>query len=265
MTTSIVIPVYNGLEYLQKNLKSVVALGADEVIVVDDASTDASASFIKENFPSIKLITHRNNTRFPISVNDGFAAATGEIVFLFNQDVLPSKNLLKNTLVHFSDSSVFAVTFNEGKRSWAKAEFKNGFLEFTNGPIDDKIHESFWASGGSAAFRKDVWQKLGGFDPIFTPGYYEDLDLGWRAGRSGYKIIWDPKCAVTHETETSINKVFSADKLQKIKERNYLLAHWKNLTAQQWPSHINNLFLRLLKHPGYVIPVSMALWQRLVS
>lgn len=265
MTTTVVIPVFNGLEFLKKNLPAVVNLKTDEVIVVDDASTDGSGQFIKEKFPQVTLISNNTNRRFPVSVNKGFSHSSGEIIFLLNQDVKPDKDLVKNTLDFFNDPGIFAITFNEGNRSWAKVKTKNGFLEFENGEIDDKTHESFWASGGSAAFRKDMWDKLGGFDPIFTPGYFEDLDLGWRARRVGYKIIWNPKSKVTHVTETAFNKAFSKKTLQRIKERNYLLAHWKNLSWFQYPEHLFNLLLRIFKNPGYFIPVGMALWKKLAS
>mgnify|MGYP001599531231 FL=1 len=265
MTSSIVIPVFNGEEFLKANLPAVISLAADEIIIVNDASTDGSAEFIAQSFPQIKLIRHSRNCRFPISVNDGFSHATGDIIFLLNQDVNPQPDLIKKTLPHFADPKVFAVTFSEQNRAWAKGEFKNGFLEFTNGPRDNKIHESLWASGGSAAFRKDLWDKFGGFDPIFTPGYFEDLDLGWQARRAGYKIIWDPKCSVQHLAETAFNKAFSPQKLRYIKERNYLLAHWKNLTGKQLREHTHFLFLRILRHPGFIIPTLWALWKKLVS
>ena len=265
MTTSVVIPAYNGRQYLQQNLPAVMALGADEVVVVDDASTDDSAKFITDNFPKTKLIRHLINKRFPISVNDGFTATNVDVVFLLNQDVLPDRDLIKNTLSHFKDPSVFAVTFNEKDRSWADGKWVNGMLEFKNGKLDNHTHQSLWASGGSAAFRKSTWDKLGGFDPIFTPGYFEDLDLGLRASHAGYKIIWDPKCRVTHTSETSISKVFPPKKLRRIKDRNYLLAIWKNMPKSFWPAHFITLFKRIARHPGYIIPVKQAIWKKLVS
>lgn len=265
MTTSVVIPVYNGLKYLKKNLGTVSNLEADEIIIVDDASTDGSVNFVKENFPQVKLIQHTKNKRFPISVNDGFSATSGEIIFLLNQDVMPNKDLIKNTLPHFSNSNIFAVTFNEENRSWADGQWKNGMLEFKNGKIDDQLHESLWASGGSAAFRKKIWNQLQGFDTIFSPGYYEDLDLGLRAHTAGYKIIWDPKCKVEHLTETAFNKAFPGKTLMRIKERNLLLAVWKNLPSGRLWSHLIYLIKRVLQHPGYIIPIFWATCKKLVS
>ncbi len=264
LLVSVVIPVFNGRDYLAKNLPSVQALGADEVIVVDDASTDGSEKYLEKIFPKVKLVRHTTNARFPISVNDGFKVAKGEIVVLLNQDVAPEKDLLKYALPHFADPKVFAVTFNEQEKSWADAEFKRGFLEYKNGKKDNQPHDSFWASGGGSAFRKELWNKLGGFDPKFSPGYFEDLDLGWRAHNLGYKIIWDPKCKIVHEGETSIKKEFSDKELGQIKERNYLLAHWKNLQSQQWSEHLQNLLLRVIKSPGYIVPLVLAIWRLLI-
>lgn len=258
MTTSVVIPAYNGQKFLEANLPLVMALGAEEIIVVDDASIEPVS------FPKVKTIQHPKNLGFPTSVNDGFAAATGDIVILLNQDVKPDKDLLKYTLPHFADPKVFAVTFNEQGRSWAKAEIKNGFLEFSNGKLDNKVHESFWANGGSSAVRRSLWNQLGGFDTRFSPGYFEDLDIGWRARNKGYKILWVPNAKVSHSTpESTFNATFAKKSLQLIKDRNYLLAHWKNLDPKYFPSHLYHLGSRILHHPGYLIPAAWALWKKL--
>ena len=243
-----------------------MSLGADEVVIIDDASADGTGDWITKNFPQVKLIQHTINQGFPISVNDGFINASGDIVLLLNQDLKPKNDLIKNTLRHFKDKNVFAVTFNENGRSWADGRWtEGGMLEFTNGKLDNQLHYSLWASGGSAAFRKSIWNHLGGFDPIFTPGYFEDLDLGLRAHKEGYKIIWDPKCQVGHAISGTFPKMFSPKKLQYIKERNYLIAVWKNIDSRLWPQHIISLIKRIIKGPGYIIPILWALWKKSVS
>ena len=125
---SVIIPAYNGQKLLAQNLPKVLAVGADEVIIVDDASIDGTADFITLNFPQIKLIRHIHNTRFPQTVNDGFKSASGNIVVLLNQDASPHSDLLKNILLHFKNPQIFSVTFNAQIQSWAKGSFKKGFL-----------------------------------------------------------------------------------------------------------------------------------------
>jgi GT2 family glycosyltransferase len=259
VTTSVVIPSYNGWDYLKKNLPAVMSLGADEVIVVDDASTDGTPEKIASVFPDIKLIIHQKNKRFPSTVNDGFKQAAGDVIFLLNQDLTPDKNLIKASLSFFKNPEVFAVTFNEGKLAYATADFTAGFLEYGAGKQVDAPHQSFWASGGSAAFRKSAWDELGGFDTIFTPGYYEDLDIGWRARKRGLEILWLPKARVDHVRETAYKKAFSAKYLNRMKERNYLLCHWKNLGSANLVRHLTAVFFRCLKSPGFVYPLALSL------
>ena len=257
---SVVVPAYNGQKMLAKNLPKILAMGADEVIVVDDASTDRTAHFITRNFPKIKLICHIRNTRFPQAVNDGFRSASGDIVILLNQDASPHADLLKNILPHFQNPQIFSVTFNAQIQSWAKGSFKNGFLEFTNGTIDNKIHPSLWGAGGAAAFRKSIWAELGGLDILFTPGYFEDMDIGIRAQKRGYQIIWDPKAIISHPSpESTYKTVLSPKYLNLIKDRNYLLVQWKNLDAVNIGLHMIALLARILTHPGFALPTLMAL------
>lgn len=264
MKTSVVIPAYNGKKYLEDNLDSVIKLGIDEIVIVDDASTDQTVEFLEVKYPDIRLVKHPKNTGFPMSVNDGFAAATGDVVFLLNQDLKPDKDLVENSLKHFNKPDVFAVTFNEGNHSWAEGKWKNGMLEFKNGILDNKLHNSLWPSGGGSAIRRDLWNKFGGFDLIFSPGYFEDLDLGLRVAKFNFRIIWDPTCVVEHVVEGIFPKSFPKKKLQHIKERNYLLAVWKNIDAGLWQAHCKSLIKRIIKGPGYVVPVVQALWKKLV-
>ncbi len=259
MTYSVVVPVYNGLSLLKKNLPSIMAIGADEVILVDDASADGSADFVRRNFPEIKIIVHRINQRFPVTVNDGFQTAGGDWVILLNQDVRPQKDLLTTLSAYVTDPRLAAVTFNENRRSWALARLKKGVIDYTNGPIDNHVHFSLWASGGSAAFNKTVWKSLGGFDPVFSPGYYEDFDYGYRCWKRGYRIIWNPRSKVNHTPETSFRMAFPPAYLTRLKDRNYLLCHWKNLDATNLPAHTINLLKRCLTRPGYLLPVIWAL------
>ncbi|KKU29371.1 MAG: Glycosyl transferase, family 2 [Candidatus Amesbacteria bacterium GW2011_GWA2_47_11b] len=257
---SVVIPAFNGQRILAKNLPQVMKLEADEVIIVDDASTDNTVSFLSRNYSQIKLVRHFHNTRFPQTVNDGFRQATGDVVILLNQDASPHPDLLKNMLPHFKDKKLFSVTFNAQTQSWAKGSFKNGFLGFTNGEIDNKIHYSLWGSGGGAAFRKSIWKELGGLDTLFTPGYFEDLDIGFRAQKRGYLIIWEPKAIISHpHPESTYKKALPPNYLSLIKERNYLLVQWKNLDTFSLSQHLPALLARIFFHPGFIRPVLMAL------
>src|SRR3990170_4939166 len=113
MKTSIILPNWNGRTLLTKNLPSVVETHPDEIIVVDDGSTDGSASYLREHYPQVKVVEHEGNEGFGKSCNDGVKQAKGDIIILLNTDVIPEKDILEHVTPHFVDTSVFAVSLKE--------------------------------------------------------------------------------------------------------------------------------------------------------
>jgi len=267
MKFSIIIPNWNGQKLLEKNLPAVLATGADEFIVVDNGSTDGSVEMVKSlirsqtsNVSSFKLIENQSNLGFVRAVNQGVKEAKNEIVVLLNNDVVPEKDFLKPLAKDFQDQKVFAVSLGEPQWSWAKGKWVKGFVEHEPGPRTKTPHFSFWSSGGSGAFRKSVWEKLGGLDEIFAPFYWEDVDLSYRAWKRGYQILWDPKSIVHHQHESTIGYHFPQNYVNFISQRNQLLFIWKNITDfQMLFEHKMILGKKLLTNPGYWRPYLAAL------
>lgn len=259
MKFSIIVPNWNGLELLKKNLGKVLVIGADEVIISDDDSRDGSLEYLKEKYPKVKVITHRR-LGFAGNVNRGVEAAKHEVVILLNLDVIPRKNLLKPLKEDFQEPTVFAVSFNEindPKLSWTKGYFLKGYIVHASGRKTKTPHQTFWVSGGSGAFRKSMWERLGGFDESFK-FYWEDIDLCYRAQKRGWKCLWDPRAKVVHRHEQTLKKLRKGY-LSLIKERNQLLFIWKNLTdTRLFLKHILGIFYRL-RNPGYIKVILAAL------
>lgn len=266
MTVSVVISCWNGKDLLQKNLPALFKAVQNkinhisEVIVVDDGSTDESADFIKKNYPAIKLVVHPKNYGYAKLCNTGVSAAKGDLVAILNADVIPSVNFLETALPHFENSKVFSVSFNEGSHGPGKLMWEKGFMQIVPSKSGlTQAVESDWGSGGSAIFRKSVWQQLGGMDELFLPYYVEDIDIGWRAKQAGFINLWEPKAKVVHEHEQTINpenlkKYGRKNDITLIKERNHLLFTWKNINS---PTRlIEHLFVyfipRIVAHPGYL-------------
>lgn len=251
---SIVIPSYNGLELLKKHLPNVIehSTNLTRLIVVDNGSTDGTFEYLTSKYPDIVLcIRNEKNLFFPIAVNQGFREAKTDLVVLLNNDVHPQEGYLAQALRHFDDESVFAVTFNETTSSWPQVTWQ-GKLQYTKGEVKDQPHYSAWASGGSAVFRKSIWDELGGLDEIYSPGYWEDIDIGWRAWKASYRIIWEPRAKVTHQHESSFSLI-NHDYINLIKQRNELIFNWKNITDPDMrQEHFIYLFRHTLFHPGYL-------------
>ncbi len=252
MNISVIIPNYNGQDLLKKNLPKVVDSlssykdGEVEIIVTDDCSIDSSIevlknfeSKIKSLYPSIKfkIVKNEKNLGFSSNVNIGAKNAKGDILILLNTDVYPKKDFLMPLISHFSDSNIFAVGCMdesiEGKniilRGRGIGGWKRGFFVHSRGEVDRT--NTLWVGGGSGAFRKSIWDKLGGFNSLYNPFYWEDIDLSYRALKSGYKILFEPKSVVTHEHEKgAIKSTYSDFKVKTIAYRNQFIFVWKNIT-----------------------------------
>ena len=250
MNISIVIPNYNGEEILEKNLTAVLHIlskyhkGEKELIVVDDASKDGSIPLIKKLFDNHKepsVTTHflenTKNLGFAPTVNRGVEKAKGDIIILLNTDVVPESNFLEPLLSHFVDKTVFAVGCLERSITGDKidlygrgvGEWRDGFLAHRAGDVKGK--KTLWVSCGSGAFRKTMWDKLGGLNEVYAPYYWEDIDLSYRALKCGYRVLFDPQSVVTHRhTEGAIKKTQKASHIQSIVVRNQFLFAWNNLT-----------------------------------
>lgn len=238
MNLSVVIPNYNGEELLKKNLPKVLfAVGDAEIIVVDDASVDGSLEVLDSFKEKIKVIKNEKNLGFSSTINRGVNVAKGDIVILLNTDVIPERGFLSSLVSHFKDESVFAVgcmdkSIENGKivlRGRGIGRWQRGFFVHARGEVNKT--NTLWVNGGSGAFRKTIWEKLGGFDELYSPFYWEDIDLSYRALKSGYKILFEPKSIVVHEHEKgSIKKKYSESEIKTIAYRNQFIFVWKNVT-----------------------------------
>lgn len=253
MKISIIIPSFNGRTLLGKYLPFVIQAAETwdpsrknwELIIVDDASTDGTSEWLRQTHPKIQIIHNLRNVRFGESCNRGVDAAKGDVIVLLNNDVQPKPDFLIPLMKHFSDPSVFAVGCREVNRLKEKEVFGGrGVMAFMRGfvvhwrPKDQESHDTLWVSAGSAAYRRDLWVKLGGFDRLFRPAYEEDRDLCWRALKAGYRLVFEPKAQVRHDHETTNIKAFGRWQIALFSLKNQLLFVWKNLSGRYLLSHL---------------------------
>ncbi len=266
LKVSVIVTNYNGKDLLEKNIPFILIAKnkkenrIEEIIVVDDASKDESVDFIKSNFPEIKVIRHTKNRGFIASTNTGARSAKYPLLVLLNSDVMVSDDFLVSVIPLFIDKNVFAVSIHEQGFGNALGEFKNGYFIHSSGKETNQVKNTLWVNGGSGIFRREYWMKLGGMDEkLYSPFYWEDVDLGYRALKRGYNLLWDPNSKVIHEHESTMKNV-SKNYRNLIQQRNNLIFIWKNITSPSLiKKHIVALFTRIAKHPGYLIVFIMAL------
>jgi GT2 family glycosyltransferase len=248
---SFVILNYNGKELAERCIDSLTCCISGynyEIIVVDNGSSDGSVEYLKNKFPSIKIIEEGYN-KFIVAYNDGVEKAKGEWVFLLNNDMVFKEDFLTPLLDCISDKDSFAVGSKmlsfEGKfeKGANIAKFRFGYLWLKTKEVD-KLTPSIYI-GAHGLFRKEMFLELGGFDEIYLPFYSEDLDLCYRAWKRGWKVFVEPRSVIYHKHMATINKFFDRNYILRVNARNHFIFLWKNLSSKRLIiRHI--LFLPLL-------------------
>lgn len=266
MKIDIIIPNYNGSHLIRKNIGNVLSAiksYSSEIIIVDDGSNKEDRESLKifvkelnEKKKPVRLILHKVNKGFSSAVNTGVKNSKSDLVVLLNSDVSPTNDFIKSPIgkfIKFRD--LFSVgcldISHEGKklvkRGSGYAKWKRGMVQHGEGNIS--YEKTFWTSGGSSFFRREIYMKLNGMDEIYNPFYWEDIDLSYRAQKSGYKVIFDRNSKVHHlHEEGAIRTNFKKKRITTIAYRNQFIFIWKNITDI-------NLFLSHI----FFLPLNIAL------
>jgi hypothetical protein len=209
---SIIIINFNTKNLLKNCLDSIFGQTKDinfEVIVVDNGSTDFSQKMVKERFPQVLLVENQKNLGFAKANNQGAKLAKGDYLLFLNSDTLIVDNALYK-LVKFAQKNknlgLCAPTLLLEDGSFQKGAFgpEPTLWQLTLGRFL-KTKKIAWLSGAALLIKKDLFEKLGGFDENFFM-YYEDVDLGKRVREAGYEISVCPEARVIHFLGQSIKK-----------------------------------------------------------
>ncbi len=260
------IPNYNGKDLLAECLPSVVreieSYGrGSEVIVVDDASSDGSAAWLKQNFPSVRVVELKANRGFGEASDRGIRAAESDLVLLLNSDISASEGFLGPLVEALGEPGVFGVQpradYPQGGLNFGlnMGRLERGYPRFWNESDTaaskhvDFLCPTLYCLGGAMLFDRRQYFFLGGFDPLYRPFRWEDIDLCYRAAKRGWKVLYQPGSLVTHKHHATLNRVFSARYRNVVETRNELLFAWKNLTEPGLiEEHFRNLPGILLGH-----------------
>lgn len=240
---SVVIPNYNGRSLLEQNIPLVInALETSnihdyEIIIPDDNSVDDSVSFLKNSYPQIEVIESTKNCGFSGNTNKGIYASRKDLIFILNSDVQLTPFYFTTLLPYFNSPDTFGVcgriTSMDGDKIQDGAKYPE--YSFSN-IISTKNYISktqyslptLFMSGANALIDREKLLKMGGFNELFNPYYSEDVDLGLRAWRLGYKIYYDHRAICKHPNSETIKKEPSK-KVKIVSKRNKLYVHFLHL------------------------------------
>jgi len=260
---SIVIVNYNGKRYLLRCIASILKniYKNYEIIVVDNGSTDGSLAALRKKFArnldKIKIVELKKNYGPAKARNEGVKIAEGKYLAFLDNDTQVEKDWIIEAIKLFQrDLKIGCIQcklllLNEKNKYDYAGEYLNqyGFLvqrawykEIDRRQYDQEV-EILAAKSAGMFIRKDVFNKIGGFDEDYFI-YMEETDLGWRSWLAGYKTVFCPLSVVYHGFSTSA-KILSREKhnfnVRFHGSKNYIMTLVKNLGTKQ-------LILILPKH-----------------
>lgn len=256
---SIIIPVFNKWKYTYNCLKSLKNSIKDvdyEIIVIDDGSTDETQKMI-DKLSGVVYLKNEENLGFVGSCNAGAKKARGEFVVFLNNDTSVKENWLNALLETFEKNEKVGLAgskliYPDGRLQEAggiiwtdKNAWNYGRLKNPKDPEFNYLKDADYCSGASIMLIKSLFNELGGFDQIYSPGYYEDTDLAFRVRQMGYRVVYQPKSELYHfEGITSGTDLGEGMKKYQLVNAKTFFDRWADvLSKENFISGTQNLFL----------------------
>ncbi len=189
LSIGVAIPAYNNPDSLRRCLQSVAKYVPEvKVVVVDDSGNGTIARALQSEFPAVIWITHERNQGFGRAATAAVFKCPTDIVILLNDDVEMLNDPCPALQTAFADPQLFAATFRsqtaagELREGAKRLAWPFGVPRILHNPCDQRTERgshfpSDYAVGGHAAYHRQRFLDLGGFDPLFDPFYWEDVDL----------------------------------------------------------------------------------------
>lgn len=253
-SVSIIIPNFNGRELLEQYLPFTLSAIIEErvpfeVIVVDDASSDGSVEFLRQNYPEIVVVHNKLNKGFSYTCNRGLEAARYDLCLFLNSDVKLAPSYFSGQWKYFEFEDTFGVMGRmdspDGKtiEGAAKLPVLKGFKlkvnkQFYSNNLNGNSTPTIFLSGANSLVVTKKIKELGGYDEIFSPFYFEDLDLGLKAWRLGWKCYYEHQSICYHLGSHTIKNSSKRREIKSVYFGNRMILH---------AIHIEKKFLPLWK------------------
>ncbi len=258
MKVSIIVPNYNGLRFLPTCLDALrgqtYPREQTEIILVDDASSDASIAFVRERYPEVRIVPLARNSGLAVGCNAGAQAARGELLVMLNNDTEAEPGwlaaLVEMAAAHPHAGAIASkmllfdrrdTLHNAGDLMGADGIPRNrGVWERDAGQYD---HDPaiFGGCGGGVMYRRAAWDQAGGFDErLFM--YLEDVDLAWRLRLLGWDAVFAPAARLYHHLSATGGGVLASYYvgrntiwvIAKDMPGPLLRKYWRRIWTAQW-------------------------------
>lgn len=242
---SVIVINYNGKHLLERFLPSVLAMDYPnyEVVLVDNASHDGSAEFVKSKFPSVRIVLNPNNDGTAEGSNVGARHAKGDYILWLSNDMEVNTDFLTRLMEVAVSSPDIGICTCKMKRITETGNKLNE-IDSVGGDIDiygfpsarginqpdkgqlDNVCEVFFSFGGAMLIKKSVVETVRGYDPSFFT-LADDIDLSWRVRLAGYRVMVQPSAVLYHRASATLGR-WTRAKRRFVSERNTLRTLLKN-------------------------------------
>lgn len=253
MNISVVIPNFNGKNFLEKKLIDVVKFSKNiksnilEIIIVDDQSTDDSVKFLTDKFKKeIRLIKHTKHRGYAAAVNTGVRSSRGDIVYVLDANIDIESKPLSSKEKMFEDNKLFSINFMKKRLS---LNFNSGYIQ-TNLSVKNSESSNGISILGNGLFRKRIWQEVGGMDELlFKSQKAIWTDLYFRSAKRGFVNAF-----LASDATVSLGDINVVDEVDQV------LLVWKNIHSRPFiKKHFDKVVRKIFSNPKYLAVLTQAL------
>jgi len=267
---SLVVLNYNGLHHLEEYFTSVFSQSRvpDQVIMLDNNSTDTSREYVKKSFPQVTVVHNKTNEATAGGSNRGFEHAVGDYVIFQSNDLRLDKNCIKRLVDVMEENPLIGIctsvfikydVANKGIREVDNAGgiedvYGFGMQKYPNELLVNipQQEEVFFSYGSSFIVRRDIYKRVGGFDErYFTLN--DDIDLSWRIRLLGLRVVYDKRSFVYHKGSATLGTLFQRSRKRYWSERNACATLLKDASVLHLIRYLPFYFILLFAEIGYMM------------
>jgi len=260
---SIIIPTYNNLENLKPCLESVIETSIDpEIVVVDNGSFDGTSAYLefmhKRYAHFLNIISLDSNKGYAGGVNKGIKEAKGIYLICLNDDCIttPKWNLYLSEAMEAGGDECARIGIISPRTNYAvdHCRISNEEANYLGDPwgLANKIHHQFnktisivpWVPGVAMMIRRELIEKIDGFDERYFPGGFEDNDFCARAWHAGYRTAVAEGVFIVHKGSVTFKRFYPEMNIG-LKNLGIYLEKWRNLQAKEQKIVLGSY----IKHP----------------